>query len=101
YNLKANKGDWSNVAFHDVSAKDFIASCTKNKKLQAVLAGTNALYAGEGDKTPLYTHALVINSFIESAYRCIDVGSQMARLFIRAILNNGGKVLKHAHAKKF
>ena len=101
YNLKSSNGHWNNVAFHDVSAKDFIASCTSNTKLQAVLAGTNPLYAGEGDKTPLYTHALVINSYIESAYRCLDGGSQMARLLTRIILNNGGKVLKHAHVTKF
>ena len=101
YNLQASTGDWSNVAYHDVNARDFIASCTSNKRLQAVLAGTNALYAGEGDKTPLYTHALVINSYIESAYRCIDGGSQIARLLTRTILNNGGKVVKHARAKKF
>src|SRR5690606_3565133 len=93
YNLKPSNGDWGNVAYHDVSAKDFIASCTSNKILQGVLAGTNALYAGEGDKTPLYTHALVINSYIESAYRCIDGGSQIARLLSRQIIQNGGKII--------
>lgn len=101
YNLQTSRGDWSNVAYHDVNARDFIASCTQNKRLQAVLAGTNALYAGEGDKTPLYTHALVINSYIESAYRCVDGGSQIARLLTKVILNHGGKVLKHARAKEF
>ncbi|WP_224995958.1 NAD(P)/FAD-dependent oxidoreductase [Cesiribacter sp. SM1] len=101
YNLNPSGGDWSNIAYHDVSAKEFIESCTTNEKLRAVLAGTNLLYAGEGDKTPLYTHALVINSYIESSYRCIDGGSQIAILLQRNILNNGGKVLKHANAKKF
>jgi all-trans-retinol 13,14-reductase len=101
YNLNPGDGDWSNIAYHNVSAKEFIESCTTNKKLQAVLAGTNLLYAGEGDKTPLYTHALVINSYIESSYRCIDGGSQIAILLQRIILNNGGKVLKHANVKKF
>lgn len=101
YNMKPSTGDWSNVAYHDVSAKDFIASCTSNEKLQAVLAGTNALYAGDGEKTPLYTHALIINSYIESSYRCVDGGSQIARLLTKKILQNGGKVIKHAKAKKF
>lgn len=101
YNLKPSDGDWGNVAYHDVSAKEFIASCTSNPLLQGVLAGTNALYAGEGNKTPLYTHALVINSYIESAYRCIDGGSQIARLLSRQILQNGGKIIKHARATNF
>lgn len=101
YNLAASSGEWNNISYHDVSARDFIASCTKNTKLQAVLAGTNPLYAGEGDKTPLYTHALVINSYIESAWRCIDGGSQIGRLLARIITQNGGKVLKHARASRF
>lgn len=101
YNLQPSNGDWSNVAYLDVSARDFIASCTKDPKLQAVLAGTNLLYAGEGDKTPLYTHALVINSYIESAWKCMDGGSQIGRLLARIITQNGGKVLKHARATKF
>src|SRR5690606_25519108 len=50
---------------------------------------------------PLYTHALVINSYIESAYRCIDGGSQIARLLSRQIIQNGGKIIKHAKATKF
>lgn len=101
YSLQPKNGDWNSIAFHDVSAKDFIDSCTTNEKLRAVLAGTNPLYAGEGDKTPLYTHALVINSYIESSYRCIDGGSQMAKILARTILNNGGKLVKHAKASKF
>ncbi|WPP48773.1 phytoene desaturase family protein [Catalinimonas niigatensis] len=101
YNLLPSNGDWSNIAYHDVSARDFIASCTSNPKLQAVLAGTNLLYAGEGDKTSLYTHALVVNSYIESSWKCIDGGSQIARLLTRLIRQNGGEVLKHAKASRF
>lgn len=101
YNLKVSGRDWASIGYHDVSAKEFIESCTSNPKLQAVLAGNNLLYAGEGDKTPLYTHALVINSYIESSWRCIDGGSQIARLLSRIILKNGGKILKHAHAQNF
>ncbi|MGK7389891.1 MAG: phytoene desaturase family protein [Candidatus Cyclobacteriaceae bacterium M2_1C_046] len=101
YNLRPSNGDWSNVSYHDMSAREFIANCTSNPKLQAVLAGTNLLYAGEGDKTPLYTHALIINSYIESSYRCLDGGSQIAILLSRIIRQNGGEILKHADVKKF
>ncbi len=101
YNLRPNNPDESSIAYHDVSARDFIVSCTQNTKLQAVLAGTNALYAGEADKTSLYTHALVTNSYIESAYRCVDGGSQIARYLTKIIIQNGGKVLKHAKVSKF
>ena len=36
----------------EISAKKFIESITKNKKLRAVLAGNNMLYAGAGETTP-------------------------------------------------
>lgn len=101
YNLQDRKKDWDTMTYHDVSASDFIRQCTNNPRLQGVLGGTNALYAGDADKSPLYTHALIINSYIESAYRCINGGSQIARLLTRVILQNGGKVIKHAHAKQF
>jgi all-trans-retinol 13,14-reductase len=101
YQLKAVDRDINHMKFLDVNARDFIATCTDNKKLQQVLAGTNVLYAGEGEKTPLYVHALVINSYIESSWRCIDGGSQIAILLSRIIRENNGKVIKHAEAKKF
>ena len=44
-----------------------------------VLAGNNALYAGQAGKTPLYVHALILNSYIESSWKCIDGGSQIAK----------------------
>ncbi|ELR71287.1 Carotenoid cis-trans isomerase [Fulvivirga imtechensis AK7] len=101
YNLERMNSHLGSIPFLDVNARDFIAICTSNKKLQYVLAGSNLLYAGEGDKTPLYVHALIINSYIESAWRCVDGGSQIGRLLARKIRDNGGKVLTHAEAKKF
>jgi all-trans-retinol 13,14-reductase len=55
-----------------------------------VLGGNNMLYAGIGDKTPFYVHALVLNSYIESSYRFLTGGSQIAMLLTRVILNHGG-----------
>ncbi|MDH5365614.1 MAG: NAD(P)-binding protein [Cyclobacteriaceae bacterium] len=101
YNLKPSNSDLQNMPFLDVNTYEYICSITKNEKLRNVLAGTNVLYAGEADKTPLYVHALVVNSYIESAYRCVNGSAQIAKLLTRVILNNGGKVLKHAHVNKF
>lgn len=101
YNLQQSNSDLQNMPFLDINAHDYIASLTTNIKLRKVLAGTNVLYAGEADKTPLYVHALVVNSYIESAYRCVNGSSQIARGLTKIILNNGGKVLKHAHVSEF
>lgn len=101
YDVQPMDGHLNDAPFLDVNARDFIASCTGNKKLQNVLAGTNLLYAGEGDKTPLYVHALVINSYIESAWKCVDGGAQIAQLLHRNIRQNGGQVLKRSEVVNF
>ncbi|MCD4744877.1 MAG: NAD(P)-binding protein [Bacteroidales bacterium] len=82
------------------SAYGFINSITSDKRLQNVLAGTNSLYAGVIEKTPLYIHALINYSFINSAWRLVDGSFQLAKLLADSIINNGGTVLKRHEAKK-
>lgn len=83
-----------------ISASRFIESITENKKLRAVLAGNNMLYAGSGDDTPLYVHALILNSYIESAWRCVDGGFQIARLMAANIRKNGGDIFSNQEVVK-
>ena len=101
YDVRPMNGQLNDAPFLDINARDFIATCTSNERLQMILAGTNLLYAGEGDKTPLYVHALVVNSYIESSWKCIDGGSQIAILLSRNIRQNGGQVLKNAEVVDF
>lgn len=84
------------LKYLDISANKFIASLTSNIKLQNVLAGTNPLYAGEGEETPLYVHALVVNSYIESAYKCIDGGAQIERNLTKNIRAIGGVIRNYS-----
>jgi all-trans-retinol 13,14-reductase len=100
YQLKEDDAPVLGIKYLDVNARDYIASIVPDKKLQAVLAGTNPLYAGDGDKTPLYVHALVMNTYIESAYKCIDGGAQIERLLTANIRENGGEVRNYAEVKK-
>ncbi|MCX7548916.1 NAD(P)/FAD-dependent oxidoreductase [Xanthomarina sp. F1114] len=81
--------------------REFLESITKNKRLQAVLAGTNFLYAGDGYKTPFYVHSLSVNSYIQSAYRCLNGGSQITKLLIRRLKEAGGEVYKYHEVVKF
>ena len=95
YNLRT--GDYTekeDVLNIDTTA--FLSSITTNKKLQQVLAGNNLLYAGVADKTPFYIHALITNSFIESAWKCVDGGSQIAKLLGRKIHSLGGDIHRNA-----
>jgi all-trans-retinol 13,14-reductase len=95
YNLRS--GDYfDKVNVLEIDTQSFLESITANVKLQNVLAGTSLLYAGEPYKTPFYVHALVINSYIESSWRFVDGGSQIARALTKEIVSRGGKVVKHA-----
>lgn len=85
----------------ETNAKDYIASLTDNLTLRNVLGGTNPLYAGDPDKTPLYVHALVVHSYIQSAWKCIDGGSQIERLLTKAIRALGGIVRNYSEVKQF
>jgi all-trans-retinol 13,14-reductase len=82
------------------SAKQFIESITKNETLQAVLAGNNMLYAGSGDATPLYVHALTVDSYMESAWRVMDGGSQITKTLAKNIREGGGLIIKNNQVKK-
>ena len=101
YNIELGKPHQNNPSIFQQTAKAYLESITQNKKLQSVLAGSNLLYAGDPDKTPIYVHALSCNSYIESAYRCADGGSQITKLLIRRLKENGGEAYKHQEVIDF
>jgi len=79
---------------HTESAQEMIASFTTNKTLRAVLAGNNLLYAGNAS-TPFHVHALVTNSYIESSWKCVGGGSQIAKILVANIRKYGGEILRN------
>ena len=101
YKLEEGKPYHKDSDLFRLPAKAFIDSLTENKKLSAVLAGSNLLYAGDPEKTPFYVHALSVNSFIQSAYRCADGGSQITKMLIRKLKENGGEAYKHHEVINF
>jgi all-trans-retinol 13,14-reductase len=84
-----------------VDTQAFIASLTSNVKLQNVLGGNTPLYAGIKDKTPLYVHALVLNSYIQSAYRIVDGGGQIAKFLASIIRRHGGQLRNRVDVQRF
>ncbi|MBC7904255.1 MAG: NAD(P)/FAD-dependent oxidoreductase [Gemmatimonadaceae bacterium] len=99
YNLRIGEGMKEKADVLEIDTKGFIESITKNKRLQEVLAGNNALYAGVPDKTPFYVHALVINSYIESSWKCVDGGSQIGKILVQKIREYGGDIIRNAEVK--
>lgn len=79
----------------NLSIKKYLDSITNNHTLKAVLAGSNLLYAGKGDSTPFFVHALSVHSYITSAYRCINGGSQISKFLVRRLIEKGSHIFKH------
>jgi all-trans-retinol 13,14-reductase len=98
YNLKPGVAE--DMSLFNTGIKDYLEKLTPNTKLQNVLAGTNLLYAGIANKTPLYVHALVVNSYIESAHRIKNGGDQIVKLMSRVIKDNCGDILRKQEVKK-
>jgi all-trans-retinol 13,14-reductase len=100
YNLRGSEDANEKTETLSLNAKEFIESVTDNKKLQEVLAGSNALYAGIPDKSPFYVHALVLNSYIQSSWKCVDGGSQIGKYLVKIIRENGGDIIRNCTVKQ-
>ena len=101
YNVQAGAPNYEDSDLFTLSAKGYIESITDNKKLQAVLSGSNVLYAGNGYNTPFFVHALSVNSYIESSYRCYDGGSQITKALLRRLKEHGGEAYKRHEVVDF
>lgn len=75
-----------------ISAAEFIGSLTLNERLRAVLAGSALLHAATAEKCPLFVHALTTNSYMHGAWRCVDGGSQIAKVLAQRIREKGGEL---------
>lgn len=84
-----------------VNAKQYLDEVTQNEKLRAVLGGSNFLYAGIEDKSPFYVHALSVNSYMQSSWRCINGGSQITRQLIKQLKKYGGETYKYKEVNGF
>lgn len=91
YKLRANpKLDISRSGV--VSVNSYIDSITQNPTLRKVLAAPLPLYAGEKEITPLYLHALILDSYLSGAYRIIGGGETITTAFCTAIESCGGEI---------
>lgn len=99
YNLKA-EGSYD-LEILSINAKEYLDQLTSNKKLKAVLMGTTYLYAGIAEKSPLYVHALSLNSYVESAWRVVKGGSQITRQIFKELKKYDVTLLKHKEVSEF
>lgn len=96
YNLR-DGGDFSEkTSVIELAVKPFIESLTNNQLLREVLVGNSMLYVLDGEKTPFYVHAMILNSYIESSWKCVDGGSIIARLMAKNIRAHNGVIITKA-----
>ena len=99
YNLDMDYAETDEMSEFSHSAKEVIASCTSNEKLQKVLAGSNLLYAGDGETSPFYIHALIIDSYIGSAYK-LKHSDQISKQLRKDIRKMGGEIFINSEVTK-
>nr|WP_314559209.1 NAD(P)/FAD-dependent oxidoreductase [uncultured Capnocytophaga sp.] len=101
--LYRHKQAVANYDVHTLSLKllDFLNSITNNERLKAVLLGSNFLYGGTDEQTPLYVHALTVNSYIESAWRLTQGGSQITDLLIEKLRQYGVDLFNQTEVAAF
>ncbi|MEO8067008.1 MAG: NAD(P)/FAD-dependent oxidoreductase [Flavobacteriales bacterium] len=84
-----------------LNAKEHIASMVRHPVLRNVLGGSSGLYAGDGRYSPFYVHALVTNTYIESSWRCVDGGSQIAKHLAHNARAKGAVILNRKEVSGF
>ncbi len=100
YNLRTGGNINEKNTVLSIDTRTFIESITANKKLQAVLVGNSMLYVLQSGKTPFYVHAMILNSYIESSWKCIDGGSDIGKFMARNIREHGGVIHRNAEVKR-
>lgn len=102
YNLRDTAVTYAQtVEAMGVNAFDFIQSLTANPELQQVLSALNSLYGGTKSMTSLYMHAIINKFFIDSAYRLVGGGGQIAQGLKETIEAYGGSVRTNAEIIRF
>lgn len=83
-----------------IGAADFIKTVISDNRLRNIIAGNNLLYSGVENKTPLYVHALINNSFISSAWRMVDGSHHLVNALSENLTANGGTIIQGQNVKK-
>lgn len=100
-NLKKGIIAQNGIDYFHMSAYKTIDEIFENNDIKQVMAATSMLYGSDKNLSTFYNHAMVNNSYIESAYRFVDGTMQIADELIRVIKENGGTVLSNKEVTRF
>lgn len=100
YNIEVPKLNAYYTPYHLIETRSYLQNQFKDPLLAEIIAGNNMLYAGIRNKTPLYVHALVTQSYIQSAWRCKTGGHQIANALLQSLRKHGGIAIRKKEVKK-
>ena len=86
--------------YQERTVNEVVCSLVIDPLLREVLVGTQPLYAGVKDRTPFSTHALITESFNQSAFRIVGGSERVASSLTNTLKQMGGKVLTRHRATK-
>jgi len=95
YHLKEPDKEAITIKEMSEGAYEVLENLLSDPVLIGVLGGNSILYGGKRDKTPFYVYALILNSYIEGAYRMVKGGSQIAKALSKVIHRYGGEIRKY------
>jgi all-trans-retinol 13,14-reductase len=102
YNMRDFSDEKSKyIDYLSIGIDGFLSSITTNNTLKSVLLGISPLYAGVKERTPMYIPLIIHSSYIGSAYRFLDGGSQISELLEKYILESGGTIRRNAEVTAF
>jgi all-trans-retinol 13,14-reductase len=100
YSLSDEPSDLLENRNMGIGAADYIKTVISDNRLRNIIAGSNLLYSGIENKTPLYIHALISNSFISSAWRMADGSHHLVDALSENLTANGGTIIQGQNVKK-
>lgn len=100
HNLKIHTDVEPSMAYTMRSVGDVLAQTVHKDLLREVLGGISPCYAGSQWRTPFITHALIADSYEQSAFRIVGGSESVAVALRHSIESMGGRVLTRKKATR-
>lgn len=95
FELKNSASSLLQNPYLTISAWRFLEETFSDPVLRRVVAGNSIIYDGRAESTSLYTYAMAMATYIQSAWRLRHGGHTLVRRLTSAIRNNGGVLMNY------
>lgn len=99
YSFRPGKVDPLTNPFSGIGIHDFLSEKISDPKLRNALLGAGLLYDYRRDSSSLYTHAIIQGSYIQSAYKFVKGGAQIARQLVQSCKDLGAEFRNYSEVE--